>query len=151
MGIATQIGVVSAIATVMTVGVYGFVAGIIKLDDAGLYLSALPGETVFAKFKRWFGALLLAFAPYLMKALTIVGTAAMFLVGGGILTHGLPLGSELVHDAEALVASIPSVGAALATIMGMLVNGLCGVIAGAIAMPIVNVVTKLLPRRDTGD
>ena len=86
----TQLSVLSAIALVMTVGVYGVVAGIVKIDDAGLYLSRLPREVRAATSLRALGRLLLKAAPWLMKALSVVGTAAMFLVGGGILIHGLP-------------------------------------------------------------
>src|SRR3546814_6531726 len=83
----------------MTVGVYGLVAGIVKLDDAGLYLSQRKGDTVFPALLRGLGAAILAMAPYLMKALSIAGTAAMFLVGGGILLHGIP-GAEHYRSEE---------------------------------------------------
>jgi uncharacterized protein len=86
----TQLSVLSAIALVMTVGVYGVVAGIVKIDDAGLHLSRLPGQGGFDSALRALGRALLRAAPWLMKALSVVGTAAMFLVGGGILLHGLP-------------------------------------------------------------
>ena len=82
----TRIGVLAGIAMLMTVGVYGLVAGIVKLDDVGLALSALGVEQHCSRVGR---AILVA-APWLMKALSIAGTAAMFLVGGGILTHGIP-------------------------------------------------------------
>jgi uncharacterized protein len=82
---AKQAGVVTAIAVVMTVGVYGLVAGIVKLDDLGLYL--LQKKQAMAQA---FGRGILWFAPKLMKTLSIVGTAAMFMVGGGILMHGFP-------------------------------------------------------------
>jgi len=86
----TQLTVLSAIALVMTVGVYGIVAGIVKIDDAGLHLSRLPGPGSFDGALRALGRSLLRAAPWLMKTLSVVGTAAMFLVGGGILLHGLP-------------------------------------------------------------
>ncbi|MFT7185076.1 MAG: putative DNA repair protein MutK [Pseudohongiellaceae bacterium] len=84
----TQGLVVGLIARLMTVGVYGVVAFIVKLDDMGLYLMA--GESVehIAEVKKSFGRLILAFCPFLMKGLSIIGTAAMFLVGGGIIVHG---------------------------------------------------------------
>jgi uncharacterized protein len=80
----TQIFTLSVIAILMTVGVYGFVAGIVKLDDLGLYLQRKAGGVAQA-----FGRFLLWLAPWMMKALTLVGTAAMFLVGGGIIRHGI--------------------------------------------------------------
>ena len=94
-----QLSVLAGIAVIMTVGVYGLVAGIVKLDDAGLYLSQQPGEGLPGRVQRAVGALLLRAAPYLMKGLAVVGTAAMFLVGGGILTHGMPGAHELIHYA----------------------------------------------------
>ncbi|HOB03477.1 MAG TPA: DUF808 domain-containing protein, partial [Casimicrobium huifangae] len=87
---ATQFTVLAGIAIIMTIGVYGLVAGIVKLDDAGLYLSRAQGEGGWARFKRGLGAAILRAAPYLMRLLSVAGTAAMFLVGGGILTHGIP-------------------------------------------------------------
>jgi uncharacterized protein len=81
-----QVIVLSGIALVMTIGVYGIVAGIVKLDDAGLYLSRLRGESGLRRLERSIGMLLLRAAPYLMKSLSVLGTAAMFMVGGGILT-----------------------------------------------------------------
>jgi predicted DNA repair protein MutK len=95
----TRVAVLVGIALLMTVGVYGFVAGIVKLDDAGLHLSRSAGADAWAGFKRAFGNGILRAAPWLMKALSVAGTAAMFLVGGGILTHGLPW---LHHHIEAL-------------------------------------------------
>ena len=86
----TQVLVLTGIAVVMTVGVYGLVAGIVKLDDVGLYLSRRSGETAFARMQRGLGGAILAGAPWLMKGLSVAGTAAMFLVGGGILVHGIP-------------------------------------------------------------
>ncbi|HEU0152007.1 MAG TPA: DUF808 domain-containing protein [Arenimonas sp.] len=86
----TQVGVLAAIAAIMTVGVYGLVAGIVKLDDAGLYLSRLPGDGPARRAKRALGRGILAAAPWLMKFLAIAGTAAMFLVGGQILVHAIP-------------------------------------------------------------
>jgi predicted DNA repair protein MutK len=81
-----QVIVMSGIAIVMTVGVYGLVAGIVKLDDLGLWLTQKPGQ-----FAKKIGSAILSAAPYMMKTLSVVGTAAMFLVGGGILTHGVPV------------------------------------------------------------
>ena len=94
----------------MTVGVYGLVGGIVKLDDGGLHLSQRSGETAFARMQRGLGGAILAGAPWLMKGLSVAGTAAMFLVGGGILVHGIP---PLHHAFERLadgLAELPAVG-----------------------------------------
>ena len=103
-----QVAVLSGIALIMTIGVYGLVAGIVKLDDAGLYLSRRSG-----KLMRGAGKLILLAAPGLMKSLSIVGTAAMFLVGGGILTHGLPGAHELILHVASNASAIPGIGAML--------------------------------------
>jgi uncharacterized protein len=87
---SVRAAVLVGIAVLMTVGVYGLVAGIVKLDDAGLYLSRRRGNAVAARIQRGSGASILGAAPFLMKGLSIAGTAAMFLVGGGILVHGIP-------------------------------------------------------------
>ncbi len=87
----TQVGVLSAIAIIMTIGVYGLVAGIVKLDDSGLYLSKLPGDRPTRRFKRALGRGIIIAAPWLMKFLAVAGTAAMFLVGGSILVHSIPV------------------------------------------------------------
>jgi predicted DNA repair protein MutK len=91
--LGTQAAVLSVVALAMTVGVYGLVAGIVKLDDLGLWLTQRPGGGAQA-----LGRGILAAAPWLMKGLSVAGTAAMFLVGGGILVHGIaPLHHALVH------------------------------------------------------
>ncbi len=131
---AMQLAVLSGIAVIMTVGVYGLVAGIVKLDDAGLYLSQQRGEGLPGKVQRSIGAMLLRAAPYLMKGLAIVGTAAMFLVGGGILTHGLPGAHELIHALAHGVGGIPGIGAALALATPLLMDALAGIVAGALVL-----------------
>ncbi|MFM7627253.1 MAG: DUF808 domain-containing protein [Gammaproteobacteria bacterium] len=88
---ATRLGTLTAIALLMTVGVYGLVAGIVKLDDAGLHLAGRRGDGAFDGALRALGRGLLGAAPKLMKSLGVAGTVAMFLVGGGILTHALHL------------------------------------------------------------
>jgi len=85
-----QVMVVALISTVMTIGVYGLVAFIVKLDDMGIALMQDSTATVFARFKRGFGSIILTLCPWIMKTLSVIGTAAMFLVGGGILVHGIP-------------------------------------------------------------
>lgn len=126
-----QVIVMSGIALVMTVGVYGLVAGIVKLDDLGLWLTQKPG----AAAKRIGNAILRA-APYMMKGLSVIGTAAMFLVGGGILTHGVPV---VHHWIESVAAAAGSAGFAVP----VLLNGVAGVVAGAVVLAVVSVVGKL--------
>lgn len=128
-----QFGVLASLSVIMTVGVYGLVAGIVKLDDAGLALRARPSRGAKA-----LGAGILRGAPYLMKTLSVVGTAAMFLVGGGILTHGTPGLHEWVEGLGA-----HSGGALLAT----LVNGLVGVLVGTVVLGAVELVKRLVPKR----
>ena len=136
-GFATQVMVVASIAMVMTVGVYGLVAGIVKLDDAGLYLYEREGDSLWIRLQRWFGERLIAFAPWLMKALGIIGTLAMFMVGGGILIHGIhPLAGTIQHYAHA-VGGVP--GALLPTLAGVVL----GLAAGALVLAVVEGVKKL--------
>ena len=132
----TQLTVLVGIAIAMTVGVYGLVAGIVKLDDAGLYLSQRASAMAQAV-----GRGLLRLAPWLMKALSILGTAAMFLVGGGILVHGVP---ALGHGIEGWLAQFGGLASALGA---MLANLVVGVIAGAIVLLAVEAGKKLLGRK----
>lgn len=128
---AAQLAVLVGIALIMTVGVYGFVAGIVKLDDLGLHLLAKPG-----RLRQTIGKGLLLTAPKLMKALTVIGTAAMFLVGGGILAHGVaPLHHFIEHIGE-VVGLFGGVVAAL-------LNALVGVAGGALALGTVSLAGKL--------
>ncbi len=128
----TQVLVLSGIAIVMTIGVYGLVAGIVKLDDAGLYLSKQAGA-----MRQALGRGILAAAPWLMKGLSVAGTAAMFLVGGGILTHGL---GPLHHAIEGLTQGV---GPVLAVLLPVLLDGLVGVVAGVLALGLVLGVKKV--------
>jgi predicted DNA repair protein MutK len=128
----TQLTVLAGIALIMTIGVYGLVAGIVKLDDAGLYLSQRPGRAA-----QGLGRALLAAAPWLMKALSVAGTAAMFLVGGGILVHGVP---SLGHAVEGWAAATGGVFGALGA-MG--VNAGVGLVAGAVVLAVVELAGKL--------
>ena len=107
--LSTQFFTLAIIGIVMTIGVYGLVAAIVKMDDAGLYLSQRQGESGFTRFNRKLGFGLLSAAPVLMKSLTIIGTAAMFMVGGGILTHGLHWVGEQIHHAEQFVETFAPV------------------------------------------
>ncbi len=124
-----QVAVVAGIAVAMTFGVYGLVAGIVKLDDAGLYLSQRGGQVVRAT-----GRVLLAAAPRLMKALSVIGTVAMFMVGGGILTHGLPGAHDVIHHAAQAAGTVAVVGPALEALTPTVLDALAGVAAGALAL-----------------
>jgi hypothetical protein len=138
---SNQLMVLVGIATIMTVGVYGLVAGIVKLDDGGLYLAQSTGENMFAAFKRKFGFGILKFAPYMMKTLSVVGTAAMFLVGGAILTHGIPV----IHHWIENTASTMS-GGFMQWLLPTILNGLFGVVAGALALMVVLPAQRLFKR-----
>jgi predicted DNA repair protein MutK len=135
----TQLLVLSGIGVIMTFGVYGLVAGIVKLDDAGLYLSRITGEGGRAKRLRAFGRGLLASAPILMKTLSVVGTAAMFLVGGGIVVHGIPSLHHGILQWSAGLAGIPAIGTTLVSVMPTLLNGLVGIAAGGLTLSAVTV------------
>ncbi|GGZ17129.1 DUF808 domain-containing protein [Shewanella chilikensis] len=139
----TQLATLSIIAVVMTIGVYGLVAGIVKLDDVGLYLSRRRGEGFSAHNLRRIGLMLVSAAPKLMKLLTIVGTAAMFMVGGGILTHGLHWVSEQITHVANWVGSLAVVGPVLAALTPTLLNALFGILAGAIAVALMSMVERL--------
>lgn len=139
----TQVVTLSVIAVLMTIGVYGLVAGIVKLDDAGLYLSQRQGERLWTRFGRWIGGGLVNAAPYLMRGLTVIGTIAMFMVGGGILTHGLHVVSEPIAHVAAWVAELAMIGPILAVITPSLLNTLFGVLAGALALVIMSGIQKI--------
>jgi predicted DNA repair protein MutK len=131
---ATQVVVLAGIALAMTIGVYGLVAGIVKLDDLGLYLNRTEGESGSAQMRRALGARILRAAPYLMKGLSIAGMIAMFLVGGGILVHGIPwLHHGVEHLAQA-IADWPAIGGLLGALTPILSNGMIGVVAGALVL-----------------
>ena len=127
----TQLAVLSSIALLMTFGVYGFVAGIVKLDDVGLHLTRKTGDGGARKLQRAIGRGLLSFAPKLMKTLGVVGTAAMFLVGGGIMVHGI---GPIHHAIEALVASLAGSGALVQGLVSLLGDALVGVVTGALVL-----------------
>ena len=134
-----QVTVLAGIALVMTVGVYGLVAGIVKLDDAGLYLSQRP-----ARWIRALGLRILAAAPVLMKSLSVIGTAAMFLVGGGILVHGLPGAHHAVEAVAGSAAALPGIGGMLGAVTPLLMDGLAGIAAGALGLAGVMIVKRLI-------
>jgi uncharacterized protein len=133
---AVQVGVLTGIAILMTIGVYGLVAGIVKLDDLGLYLSRKTQAGA-----RALGAAILGAAPWLMKALSVAGTAAMFLVGGGILVHGA---APLQHAVERFAHEA---GSGLGTLVTLLLDALVGVVAGALVLGAVTLAQRLARRK----
>jgi hypothetical protein len=124
----------------MTIGVYGLVAGIVKLDDAGLYLLA-QSKINANKFKAWTGKGLLAAAPRLMAFLALAGTVAMFLVGGGILVHGV----ALFHHWQLAVTefALVNLGAVGEVIAPLIFDGLLGVLAGIFIVLVHHVIVSL--------
>lgn len=136
----TQVAVLAGIAVLMTVGVYGLVAGIVKLDDAGLYLSRQSARAAQA-----LGHGILAAAPAMMKALSVVGTAAMFLVGGGILMHGVTGTHHFVEAAATAISVLPGVGGLLGVLAPLAIDGLAGIVAGAIVLAGVSAVQRMIP------
>ncbi|SDZ36721.1 DUF808 domain-containing protein [Pseudomonas sp. NFIX28] len=130
-----QVVVLSGIAIVMTVGVYGLVGGIVKLDDLGLWLTQKPGQVA-----KSIGGAILRTAPYMMKSLSVIGTAAMFMVGGGILTHGVP---AVHHWIENVTAHTAEAVGGFSLIMPTLLNAVAGIIAGAAVLVLVSLGGKL--------
>jgi predicted DNA repair protein MutK len=137
----TRVAVLVSIALLMTVGVYGLVAGIVKLDDGGLRLSKSQGA-----FQRTVGAAILKTAPYLMKGLSLAGTVAMFLVGGGILSHGIPPLHHFIEHAAQSAGGVPGVGGLLSGLLPVLMDGLAGVVAGGIITGVVTLVQRARKR-----
>ena len=142
---AQQVMVLAGIAVVMTVGVYGLVAAIVKLDDLGLWLSKKSSSAA-----RAVGRGIVAAAPWLMKGLSIAGTAAMFLVGGGILVHGVPAVSHGVEGLAALAAQWPA-GGLWTFLASHLFNALVGVVAGAVVLGVVTLIQRLRGKKPSND
>ncbi len=136
----TQVSVLAGVAVLMTLGVYGLVAAIVKIDDLGLYLTQRKTGFAHALLLK-LGHNLVRAAPVLMKGLTVLGTLAMFLVGGGILAHGWhPLGQR-IEDFSALVPML------LQPMVSLGLSLLAGVVAGGVALAVVSLVQRLRPRK----
>ena len=133
----TQLTVLTGIALLMTVGVYGLVAAIVKLDDVGLLMSQREGEDAFRHVQRSLGRGILRAAPYLMKTLSIAGTAAMFLVGGSIFAHGIPWLQGMIEQVSQMA------GPALQTVASALLDGVVGLLLGAVVLGVVLLVKKM--------
>ncbi|MDD9178111.1 MULTISPECIES: DUF808 domain-containing protein [Aliivibrio] len=132
----TQVLVMSLIAILMTIGVYGLVAGIVKMDDLGFYLQRKSeGKGVMSSI----GNSLVAMAPKLMKFLTVVGTIAMFLVGGGIVVHSLPFVHHALESVVSLLPTIPYVSVTFPTVG----NGVVGLVSGFILLTVMSLYHKI--------
>lgn len=143
----TQVAVLTGIAIIMTIGVYGLVAVIIKLDDAGLYLSRRPGQGWLTGIQHRTGKAILLSAPYMMKTLSVLGMVAMFMVGGGILTHGLPGAHEIIHHIAETAGHVSGIGPVLKLILPTLLDALFGVAAGAVTLVTVAGIRLLWPAK----
>jgi predicted DNA repair protein MutK len=143
---STQVAVLVGVAAIMTVGVYGLVAGIVKLDDLGFFLRRLGVQSGSA-WQLHLGAVLVRAAPWLMKFLSAAGTVAMFMVGGGILTHGIEAAHHWIDHVAESVHAWPGVGSVLSFLVPGVLNALAGLLAGAVALVLVSLVAKLLPRK----
>jgi len=139
----TQVAVLSGISIIMTVGVYGLVAGIVKLDDGGLYLSRQHGDNWWKQLQRGIGNQILIAAPYMMKSLSVIGTAAMFMVGGSILGHNIPVLHHAVEGLAQGMQTIPTIGGILAVVVPILIDAVVGVIAGGLVLLLVTLISKL--------
>jgi len=138
----TQVAVLVGLSILMTAGVYGLVAGIVKLDDLGLYLSrSEPGERPGLRANIGLG--IIKVTPYLMKALGIAGTVAMFLVGGGILTHGVHVVGHWLEGLGVQAGGMPGVGGIFATLVPMLGNLIVGIAVGGLLVALVTLVKRL--------
>ena len=129
----TQLAVLVGIALIMTVGVYGLVGGIVKLDDLGLWLTHKASSAAQA-----IGRGILWLAPWLMKFLSVAGTAAMFLVGGGIIAHGVPWIHHLIQEWTAAAG-----GGLAGTLLQQLCNAVVGIVTGGIVVAVVTVFKKM--------
>jgi predicted DNA repair protein MutK len=130
----TRLLVLVSMSLLMTVGVYGLVAGIVKLDDVGLSLIRRPAGQPFSTMLARIGHTIVSAAPYLMNFLSFAGTAAMFLVGGGILAHGIPVVHHWIEDMQSHLGSINGVGGVLATLGGMASHATLGILVGIVLL-----------------
>ncbi|MEI8593362.1 DUF808 domain-containing protein [Photobacterium sp. Hal280] len=136
MSLMTQLLVVSLIALTMTAGVYGLVAGIVKLDDGGFYLVKQHQEK---SLLHRFGQLLIAAAPKLMKLLAVVGTIAMFLVGGGIVVHSIPDSHHWLELLTERLHALPGTS----WLVPMMTNLIVGIVAGLLVLAVVSAWQRL--------
>ena len=145
--LVVRISVVSLIAALMTIGVYGLVAGIVKLDDVGMHFMEKTGKSRIAAVQRRLGGAILSFAPVLMKSLSVLGTAAMFLVGGGIIVHGMPLLAEWLHDIEDFAHALPVAKDLFSDIASLIFNGVTGIVVGGVLVAAQYLIKKIRPNK----
>tara|TARA_R110001606_G_scaffold377844_1_gene537254 strand:+ start:147854 stop:148780 length:927 start_codon:yes stop_codon:yes gene_type:complete len=137
-----QVLVLSGIALLVTIGVYGLVAGIVKLDDLGLLLSQKSSA-----FVERIGNGILFIAPWLMKTLSVVGTAAMFMVGGGILTHGFGAVHHAIQSGAEFTLALPYIGSVLGGLVPTLLDALFGILAGAVILGVVTFAGRIIGKQ----
>lgn len=145
-GFMSKVAVLSGVAVIMTAGVYGLVAGIVKLDDAGIYLCGKPGSGLGTRILHRIGRACLLGAPYLMKLLSVVGTAAMFLVGGGIIVHGVPAIHHFIEHAAQTTQAVAVIGGALEVLVSLALNALAGIVAGGLCLAGVTQAARIFKR-----
>jgi predicted DNA repair protein MutK len=138
---------IATVASLVTVGVYSLVAGIVKLDDAGVALCRTDAESPRALLKHKLGKALLWGAPRLLETLSVLGTVAMFLVGGGIIAHGLPFVGHFVHGAHHAALGLPSIGPYLGAVTPTLSTFVVGLAVGALLVGLLTALKKLRPER----
>ncbi len=143
----TEVAVLVAISMIMTVGVYGLVGGIVKLDDLGLAMSKVQGDKSFGRTRRRVGGLLVQAAPKLLKLLSVVGTIAMFTVGGGIIVHGIErLGDPLHHFAE-YAGEWTHLGWVMEFVVSTLSNIGVGLLFGAAALLVIEGAKRAIAKK----
>ena len=145
----SQLTVLAGIAVIMTIGVYGLVAGIVKLDDGGLLLTRKSGSGLLVRAQRHAGRMILLAAPVMMKALSVIGTIAMFLVGGGILTHGMPGAHHVIEQLLAAVANVPLLGPVSSLIGATLLDGVAGILAGVVVLAVVTLGKRVVGKHSS--
>ncbi|MFT5755830.1 MAG: putative DNA repair protein MutK [Alteromonadaceae bacterium] len=136
-----QVMVISSMALLITVGVYGLVAAIVKLDDLGLYLLRKSVSGSFNTIQRAMGRSLLIFAPNLMKTLSVVGTIAMFLVGGGILVHSFSWLHQQVHHLGIWLEN--HIGTVANTLSSFIIEAAIGLFAGILVLSMFTIITRI--------
>ncbi len=146
---STKVMVLTAIAILMTVGVYGLVASIVKLDDLGTWLLRSSDLDRPLTMKQRIGKAILITAPYLMKTLSVVGTMAMFLVGGGILVHGVPPIHHLIEAIVHPLSELNGIGPVLSSVVGLVLEAVTGLIGGALVLLVVLAAKKAIFSRST--
>ena len=140
----TQASTLAIIAVVMTIGVYGLVAAIVRMDDAGVYLLKKNKHHKIGAWGKHLGLLLLTSAPKLMKFLAFAGTVAMFMVGGGIIDHGVHLLAGVNAYLNDLWQSMPAFSGFLKAITPSLLHTVLGVLLGTITLGLISLIKRIV-------